>query len=207
MDIWPGDFFSTKGKGITGWANQHLTKTQLGSHTDRFHFGILADPVYDTEGNLVDFETRESIAKGPSTLRFFERYQGKDIELYRLPNITREEGLRLARSISKIGTAGYGFKDFLQAGWDVCSLLILMQFPPYTPEQFRVSQNSAYICTELPAYGARAIGHPIEPPDYPDLWVIPAVYLQAREVDRLILYYKGILSKTLLAPPPSVRRI
>lgn len=191
--IWTGDFFSTRGRGPTGWANQRLTKTPSGHHTDRFHFGVIADPVLDEDGAFVDVETRESIAKGPSTLRFFERYLGQDVELYRLPGITIEEGIRLVRSISKIGVCGYGFKDFLQASLDVFCLLMALQFPPYTPEQFRVSQNSAYICTEIPAYGAREIARPIEPPDFPDLWVIPALYLQAIEEGRLLMYYKGDL--------------
>lgn len=193
MIIWTGDFFATKGKGITGWANQHLTKTPLGNHTDRFHFGVIADPVLDAEGKFVDFETRESIAKGPSTLRFFERYMGQDIELYRLPSITIEEGRRLARSVSKIGMCGYGYRDFLECGVDVTCLLFTLKFPPYTPEQFKVSQNSAYICTELPAFAARAIGRPIEPPGQPDVWCIPAVYLSAIEDGRLTCYYKGDL--------------
>jgi hypothetical protein len=191
--IWTGDFFSTRGKGLTGWANQHLTRTPLGNHTDRFHFGVIADPVYDADGRLVDFETRESIAKGPSTLRFFERYLGQDIELYRLPGITIEEGRRLVRSISRIGMKGYGYRDFLEAGADVFCLLITLQFPPYTADQLKVSANPDYICTEIPAYGARNIGKPIEPPQHPDVWVIPIVYLQAIEEGRLKMYYKGNL--------------
>ena len=85
--IWPGDFFSTAGTGVSGWANQKLTCTPKGSHTDRFHFGVVADPVLNAQGQFVDFETRESIYKGPSTLRFFRRYMDEDIELYRLPGI------------------------------------------------------------------------------------------------------------------------
>jgi hypothetical protein len=191
--IWSGDFFSTAGKGITGWVNQHLTKTPIGNHTDRFHFGIIADPVMDAEGKFVDFETRESIAKGPSTLRFFERYLSQDVELYRLPGISIEEGIRLVRSISQIGMCGYGYKDLLQAGLDVFCLVMALQFPPYTPEQFKISANDDYICTELPAYGANKIGKSIEPPNFLRCWNIPAVYLQAIEENRLVRYYKGDL--------------
>lgn len=165
--IWPGDFFSTAGTGVSGWANQKLTCTPKGSHTDRFHFGVVADPVLNAQGQFVDFETRESIYKGPSTLRFFRRYMDEDIELYRLPGITREEGVRLVRFISIIGDKGYGYVDFLKCGLDVLSLFSRGKFPPYTPEQFKVSQDSAYICTEIPAYGANEIGKPIEPPRVP----------------------------------------
>jgi len=197
VEIWPGDFFATKGKGITGWLNRVMTITPLGSHTDRFHFGVIADPVLDEFGQLIDFETRESISKGPSTLRFFERYRGHDIEIYRLPEITRDEGVRLIRSISKIGEKGYGFRDFLDAAVDVFQLLLTLQLPPYTPSQFMASTNSVYICTEIPAYGAWAIGKPIEPSNTPDLWDIPVLYLQAIEEGRLIRYYKGNLEELM----------
>lgn len=201
--IQTGDFFSTPGKGFTGWLNEKGTITPAGralpkaewkSHqTKRFHFGVIADTVYDTDGNLVDYETRESISKGPSTLRFFERYAGQDIELYRLPGITPEEGVRLVRSISLIGDKPYGFKDFIAAGFDAFTLCLMGQFPPYTPEQFYFSRNDAYICTEIPAFGADQIGKPVEPPGHPDLWDIPVLYLQAIEEGRLIRYYKGDL--------------
>jgi len=193
-----GSTFSTRGKGISGWSSRELTCTPKGSHTDRFHFGVIADQILDGRGRFVDFETRESIWKGPSTLRFFERYMGEDIELYKLPDITEEEGVRSVRSISAIGDKGYGYEDLMKAGVDVLSLLAHGKFPPYTPEQLKVSQDSVYICTEIPAYAARAIGKPIEPPEYPDLWDIPAVYLQAIEEGRLIRYYKGDLSDLYL---------
>ncbi len=189
-----GDFFATKGSGISGWANEHLTCTPRGSHTDRYHFGVIAHPVLDDKGNFVDFETRESISKGVSPLRFFERYAGQDIELYRIKGITKLEGLRLATSISKIGMTGYGYADFFQAFLDVGRLLITGNFPPYTPEHFIFSRNNKYICTEIPAYGANEIGKSIEPPNQPDLWDIPVIYLQAIEDGKLVRYYKGDLN-------------
>jgi hypothetical protein len=191
--IWPGDIFSIEGKGISGWVNTNLTKTPRGSHTKEFHFGIIGDPIYDENGKFVDFETRESIAKGPSTLRFFDRYTGQSVSLYRLPGITKEESLRAMRSISQIGAAGYGFKDFLACGADVIMLMSTLQFPPYTPEKFCVSRNEVYICTELPAYEANSIHKNIEPPGKLELWDIPVLYLQAIEEDRLIRYYKDNL--------------
>jgi hypothetical protein len=193
VEILPGDFFSTAGGGIIGWLNEHWTKTPHGSHTKRFHFGVISDTVLDKNGKFEDMETRESIWKGPSALRFLNRYYGQDIELYRLPDITKEEGERLALSISKIGDKGYGYKDFLQAFWDMIKLLICLKFPPYTADQLTTSASDVYICTEIPAYGANAIGKPIEPKDYRDVWVIPVVYLQAIEEGRLIMYYKGNL--------------
>jgi hypothetical protein len=202
-DIWTGDFFSTSGKSITGWINEKCTITPIGQslpksqwkdhQTKRFHFGIIADEIYDKEGKFVDFETRESIKKGPTFLRFFDRYAGQDVELYRIPNITREEGIRLVRSISTVGEAGYGFKDFGALALDAFMNIMGLQFPPYTPSQLRLSSNGVYICTELPALGAFSIGKPIEPPEgqnYPD---IPVIYLQAIEEGRLIKYYSGKL--------------
>jgi hypothetical protein len=192
-DIWAGDYYSIEGKGLSGWINEHGTKTPLGSHTKEFHFGIIGDAVYNSDGNFVDFETRESIAKGPSTLRFFKQYTGKQVSLYRIPNITREENIRAMRSISLIGDKGYGFKDFALCIIDVAMLCTTLQFPPYTPEQFNVSRNDEYICTELPAYAANSIGKNIEPPEKLNLWDIPVLYLQAIEEGRLTRYYKGDL--------------
>jgi len=186
-----GDIFSTKGKGISGWLSEHGTKTLKGSHTNRFHFGIIADPIYSTSGKIIDYETRESISKGPSTLRFFEKYNGKDIELYRISGLTKDEGLQLVRSISEIGDKSYGYKDIAIAAWDVFCLFMTMQFPPYTALQFKESSSDTYICTEIPAYGARKIGRPLESDGWEKVWVIPVVYLQAIEEGRLIKYYKG----------------
>jgi hypothetical protein len=193
-DIWPGDFFSTRRDDVVGRFASFMTKTPQGSRTRRFHFGVIADPVYNQNGDLLDFETRESISKGPSTLRFLERNVGKDIELYRLPGITPNEGKRAVRAISRIGDKGYGYADIVEAVEDVVWLLARFKFPPYTPAQFKFSKNQVYICTELPAYAARAIGRPVEPPDDPDVWAIPALYLQAIEEGRLIRYYHGDLN-------------
>ena len=193
--IMPGDFFSTPGRGISGWLNRKMTCTPRGNHTDRFHFGVIDDPVFDADGYLLDFRTCESIWKGPSELRFFENYikPSGDIELYRIPGITLDEGIRLAHSISTIGDKRYGFKDILEAALDVGRLLFTGNLPPYKPEQFLFSRNKEYICTEIPAYGADYIGKPIEPPGKPDLWDIPVLYLQAIEEGRLTMYYKGDL--------------
>jgi hypothetical protein len=190
--IWPGDHWSTEGRGISGWANEHLTKTPKGSHTKEFHFGLIGDPVLNAAGEFCDFETRESIKKGPSTLRFFERNWNKQVKLYRLPGITREENLRMLRSISNIGMKGYGFQDFSQAAQDVVCLCIGMQFPPYTASQFSTSANDDYICTEIPAYAANFVYQPVEPPDCPKCWDIPVLYLQAIEEGRDTSYYKGM---------------
>jgi hypothetical protein len=201
IKILPGDFFSTKGKGITGWINEKGTITSIGKslpknewkfeQTDRFHFGIIADEILDENGKCIDYETRESISKGPSVLRFFDRYEGQDIELYRIPEITQEERIRLIRSISTVGAAGYGFKDFIELAIDTFMNIMSLEFPPYTPAQLKSSRNNTYICTELPALGAFSIHKPIEPSDgldYPD---IPIIYLQAIEEKRLIWYYKS----------------
>lgn len=192
--IWAGDFFSITSGGLSGWATRHLIKTPSGKRTDQVHFGIIADPVYDAEGHFVDFETRESQARGISTLRFFKQYLGEQVYLYRLPDITEKQGRQLVRSISKIGRAPYGWKDIAQAGFDAFCLLLSLQRPPYTAQQFQVSANLNYICTEVPAFGAAQIDRPVEPPDFPDIWVIPTVYLQAIEEGRLQPpYYKGNL--------------
>jgi hypothetical protein len=192
-NIWPGDFFSTRRDDIIGRFASFMTKTPQGRRTRRFHFGVIADPVYNAYVHT-DFETRESISKGPSTLRFIERYRGQDIELYRLPGITHDEGIRLVRSISRIGDKGYGYADIFEAIGDVACLLLQGKLPPYTPAQFKFSKNDVYICTELPAYGARAIGKAVEPADDPDVWAIPAMYLQAIEEGRLVRYYRGDLN-------------
>ncbi len=188
-----GDIFATKGKGFMGWLNTNLTVTPSGHHTDRFHFGVIADRIFDEHGHFVDFETRESLWKGPSCARFFERYLGEDIELYRLPNLNEGEALRSVRAASEIGGAFYGYKDFVCLLWDVITNISKGNFPPYTSQELKYSANSDYICTELAAYGARRIGHPIEPPNALEIWDTPSVYLQALEEGRLIRYYKGDL--------------
>lgn len=193
IEVLPGDFFSTAGSGVLGWLNEKMTKTPKGSHTKRLHFGIISETVLNKDGRFEEIETRESIWKGPSILRFFKRYLDQDVELYRLPDITREEGTRMALSISKIGDKGYGYIDYLQALWDIIKLVFRLKFPPYTADQLETSASNEYICTELAAYGANAIGKPIEPKDHLDVWVIPVVYLQAVEEGRLKMYYKGNL--------------
>jgi len=197
IQIWPGDFFSIENHSFMGWINHKFTCTPKGTHTWEYHFGVIADPIRDFDGNIVDWETRESIGKGPTVLRL-SRYMGQVITLYRIPGITPGEAEALVRSISQIGDKGYGYSDFLQAFLDVFWLLVRFNFPPYTPSQFRFSANDEYICTEIPAFGARVIGKPIEPPDEPYLWDIPAVYIQAVEEGRLELYYKGLLRRELL---------
>jgi hypothetical protein len=192
IEIWPGDIFSVPNHNISGWVNKHLTKTPAGKHTDRFHFGVVGDPIY-RNSRFIDYETRESINKGPASLRFFAQYEGKDVTLYRLPGITTEQGLELVRSISTIGDKPYGYIDFVQALLDVAWLVARGKFPPYTAQQFQFSRNDKYICTELAAYGCNYIGKPIEPPDALDVWVIPTVYLQAVDEGRLDIYYQGNL--------------
>lgn len=192
-DIWAGDFFSTEGKGILGWLNSKMTVTKYGNHTKEYHFGVIGDPIYYLDGSFEDFETRESIGKGPSTLRFFSQYRGKKVTLYRLKGITKEDGLRLVRSISLIGKYGYGYRDFFEAALDVFTNLIGLQFPPYRVDQFRSSMNKKYICTEVPAFGASQIKMSIEPKKCSDCWVIPVVYLEAIEDGKLEVYYEGNL--------------
>jgi len=185
FEIWPGDIFATKGKGITGWASRTLTKSPSGRHTDRYHFGIIGHPVFDKEGNFVDFETRESLGKGPSCARFFDEYMNSDIEIYRASNITRAEGLRAVLSTSLIGRKDYGYIDFLYLIADAVRLMCHWHFPPYTSQDLRYSANDKYLCTEEAAYAMRAIEKPIEPPGQLEIWDIPTVYLQAIEEGRL----------------------
>ncbi len=196
--ILPGDFFGIKGSGVLKCLSSKMTKTPSGTHTDLVHFGVIADKIYNEYGHFVDFETRESISKGPSTLRFFERYIGQEVELFRIPEISMYDATRLIRSISSIGDKGYGYRDFLNVIVDLGRLLLSGKFPPYTADQFKVSANDKYICTEIPAYGARNIDKPIEPPTSPNVWDIPVVYTQAVEEGRLIRYYKGTLTWKLM---------
>ena len=196
--IWTGDIFSTPNQGLLGLVNEKFTITPNGNHTGREHFGIIGRPLFDKDGNFIDFETHESINKGVATLRFFARYSGQDIELYRIKGITMEEGIRLADSISEIGACRYGYRDYWEAFIDVISLMFIGKFPPYRADQFGYSKNDKYICTECAAYGARRIDKPIEPPDNLHIWVIPVVWLQALEEGRLMLYYKGDLKNMLV---------
>jgi hypothetical protein len=191
--IWPCDIFATKGEGIVGWASYHLTKTPSGLHTDRFHFGVIGHPVFDKCGRFVDFETRESIDKGPSCARFFEIYLGSDIEIYRSPGITKEEAYRGVLSTSAIGRAKYGYKDFVILVWDAVDNMFHRKFPPYTSQQLKYSANDVYICTEEAAYAYRNMDRPIEPPSQERIWDIPTVYRQALEEGRLAKWYKGNL--------------
>ncbi len=189
----PLDIFATKGGGITGWASYHLTITPSGLHTDRFHFGIIGHPVFDEYGRFVDFETRESIDKGPSNSRFFQYYMGSDIEIYRVPGITMEEAYRGVLSTSSIGRAHYGYQDFVILVWDAVDNMFHLKFPPYTSQQLKYSANDVYICTEEAAYAVSSIGKPIEPPGQERIWDIPTVYLQALEEGRIAKWYKGDL--------------
>lgn len=193
VKIMPGDLYGIKGNGFTGWIAQNLTITPSGHHTDRFHFGVIGDPVHDINGKFIDFETRESLYKGPSCDRFFKQYLDKDVELYRAPELTPEEGIRAVRSTSEIGGAFYGYRDFIILLWDAINNMFHGKFPPYTSQQLKYSANDVYICTEEAAYAMRAIGKPIEPPGQENIWDIPTVYLQAIEEGRLIRYYKGSL--------------
>jgi hypothetical protein len=191
--IQSGDLFSIPGKGLSGWANEHLTKTPAGKHTKEFHFGIIGFPIYKGE-YLIDFETRESINKGPAALRLFAQYENKPITFYRLPGITPAQGIELVQSISTIGDKPYGYVDFLEAFFDVMRLIGYFKFPPYTAQDFKFSRNDKYICTEMAAYGCNYIGKPIEPPGYKDIWVIPTVYQQAVDEGRLLKTYSGLLT-------------
>lgn len=192
----PGHIFSTPGKGISGWIAQNLTVTPSGQHTDRFHFGVIGDPIQGPDGKIYEYETRESLYKGPSCDRFFEQYMDEeDIEMYRVPGLTLELGIRAVRSTSKIGHAFYGYKDFIVLFWDAANNMFHGKFPPYTSQQLKYSADSEYICTEEAAYAMRAIDKPIEPPGQEEIWDIPTVYRQAEEEARLFRYYKGPVGK------------
>ncbi len=195
--IKPGDIFATKGRGFTGWVAEHLTKTPSGTHTDRFHFGIIGDPVFEN-GKFIDYETRESLSKGVSCARFFKQYFGKDVELYKVVGI-RGKREQMVRATSEIGTCGYGYWDFVCLVWDALNLILRGKLPPYTSQQLKYSANDVYICTEVPGFAMRKIGCPLEPEDSPRIWDIPTVYKQAEEEMRLIRYFKGTL--------PSLREI
>lgn len=194
--LWTGDIFSTANSGTLGWLNYHMTKTPSGARPTREHFGVIGKAIYDQNRKFIDFETRESIGKGVASLRFFKQYMGKDIEIYRITDITIEEGIRSYDSISYIGDAKYGYIDYAEAIWDFLSLMVGSLFtvrPPFIANQLKVSQNDKYICTECAAYGPRQIGKPIESKGWENVWVIPVIYLQALEEGRLQLIYKGDL--------------
>ncbi len=176
-----------------GWTSKNLTITPSGQHSDRVHFGVIGHPVFDENWKFVDFETRESLGKGPSCARFFEYYLGSDVELYRLPGITKEEAIRGVLSSSAIGRKAYGYIDLAILGYDAVANMLHGEFPPYTSQQLKYSANDDYICTEEAAYIARVIKRAIEPPGQERIWDIPTVYLQAVEEGRLIRYYKGDL--------------
>lgn len=197
IQLSPADIFSTKGKGPLGWLAEKLFVTPKGTHTNRYHFGFIGDPVIDGDGNFVDFETRESLGKGPACFRFFKQYIGRDIELYRIKDITTQEALRMIRATSAIGNRPYGYKDFFLLFADLFRLLFHGKFPPYTAQQLKYSANEDYICTELVAYAARQIGKPIEPLGQDAIWDLPVVYEEAVEEGRLIRYYKGELHNSV----------
>jgi len=192
FEIWPGDIFATKGKGIWGWASRNLTKSPSGRHTDRYHFGIIGHPVFE-DGKFVDFETRESLDKGPSCARFFAEYAEDDIEFYRAPDITEKIGLSAVLYTSEIGRKDYGYIDFLYLIADAVRLMLHFKFPPYTSQDLRYSANDKYLCTEEAAYAMKRIKRPIEPPGQEEIWDIPTVYLQAIEDGRLVLlkHFRG----------------
>jgi len=195
IEVWSGDGFSIENHNLMGKVNHYGTMTPSGSKTWEYHFGMIADPVFGEQGDFVDFETRESISKGPATLRFFKQYRDQVVTMYRIPDMTEKQSLEMLRYVSEIGERPYGYKDFLEAGLDVSRLLLTLNLPPYTADQLRVSQNDDYLCTELYAYAARRAGRPVEAPGRKRVWDIPVVYLQAEEEGRLKRYYKGLGSQ------------
>ncbi len=197
--IWPSDIFAIKGAGLLGWTAKNLTITPSGHHSDRVHFGVIGHPVFDDGGYFVDYETRESLGKGPTNSRFFLYYLGKDVEIYRTPGITKEQAMEAVLSTSLIGRASYGYIDFMLMMADAGRLMLHGEFPPYIAQQLKYSANDAYICTEEAAYTRRAINKPVEPPGQENIWDIPTVYLQALEEGRLEMVYKGDLKDLAVA--------
>jgi hypothetical protein len=190
IEIWSGDPFSTKGKGVSGWASRELTIP----HTSEFHFGIIGPAIFDRDSNFVDFETRESIDKGPSVGRFFRDYGNSIVKLYRVTDATLEDGKFAIMSTSEIGRSHYDYMLLAVLGWDVVSLLFTMQFPPYRAEQLSYSSNHDYICTEEVDYAWVGGGHRLVPRN---VVTIPSSLKQAELDNVMSSYYESRVSNLI----------
>lgn len=206
----PGDIFMTNGSGLSGWASEHLTIP----HTKHFHHGLIGDAVWDYAWDkIIDYETRESISKGPSCNRL-SNYNGVYLEIYRVKNAAAFQKEDAVRATSLIGQYPYDYQLFLALFFDVIRLVLSGHRPPYRADQFKFTQGHRFICTaevawawagkrwqlrslipplfkRWPNIAAAPIthGHPLIPvKDAP----IPCAFQEAIDKDKLEPVFKGI---------------
>lgn len=155
--LYPGDIFAVKGKGLLGWACRNLIKPS----TDRVHFGMIGDYIPWDD----DYVILESIGKGIAVGRL-SFYDSKDIEIYRrtLPN-WKELGKRAAAELTEAGRGKYDYLLILDLLiQSLGKLLTEWHLPPYDYDSFEYTYNDAFICTEAAAEGWRLAGFPLFPP-------------------------------------------
>lgn len=152
-ELFPGDIFGIKGRGISGWACRHL----ITPPTDRFHFGVVGD--YLPWDN--DYVILESIGKGIAVGRL-SFYKPEDVEIYRVVlGQTPEQRLgklrteefhevrkRAAAELTRVGRARYDYILIAQIAFGALTLLLRGKLPPWRPDQFPYGRDQKYICTE-----------------------------------------------------------
>lgn len=185
MEFMPGDIFSTKGKGITGWLSSHL----LLPKTDRFHFGIIARYLEDED----DYIIYESIGKGV-TVGLLSFYEGEDLEVYRVKDVNaRKLGERAVVEITRLGRAHYDYKLILElilfALKNPKLLLPALIGRPISYSQLPYKSDERYICTEAANEAWKQVGHPIITPGYAP---VPAGFKDAQNLGRIELIWNGI---------------
>ncbi len=189
-ELFPGDVFGIKGRGISGWACRHL----ITPPTDRFHFGVVGDYLPWDD----DYVILESIGKGIAVGRL-SFYKPEDVEIYRvvlvgqtpdqrLGKLGTELRKRAAAELTRAGRARYDYILIAQIAFGALSLLLRGKLPPWRPEQFPYGRDRKYICTEAAAYCWRAVGHPIIPPGVVPL---PAGFAQALQEGRIRKIFPG----------------
>lgn len=189
MEIRKGLVFSTAGTPPLGSLSEMLFKP----HTNRFHFGLIADYVADD----ADWEVRESVGKGVALARLFLDYTGYDVEIYEIVGLTIAEEEAMVREISKFGRCSYDYLLGLKLFADVVKLVLTGHFPPWKPSQFKYTRNNAFWCTEAVNEAALSIGKPIVPVG---IYPLPAMFRQAELDGKLGRLYKGDLADLQPAP-------
>ena len=186
-ELFPGDIFGIKGRGISGWACRHL----ITPPTDRFHFGVVGD--YLPWDN--DYVILESIGKGIAVGRL-SFYKPEDVEIYRVVlGQTPEQNLgkrrteefhdvrkRAAAELTRVGRARYDYLLVAKLGLGALRLLLKGKLPPWGAADFKWGRNSRFLCTEACQEAWLRVGHPIIPPGIVPL---PAGFAQALQEGRI----------------------
>jgi len=166
-----GDIFGVPSDSFLGIAN----KAVFSPHTDLYHFGIIADYIYDEE----DYVILESSAKGISVGRL-SWYQTYRVFRFADPEIATL-GVKACQKLTMYGRARYDYALFLKIFIGCLTVWlgqILTGHKPTAikPVQLPYGVNSRFICTEAANLAWKIVGYPIIPKDTIPL---PAGFIKA----------------------------